>query len=204
MKPPRLFPSLLAAALLIAACGEAPPEKKAEAPVPAKPEALKISHFYASVGVVNEGEPVTICYGVENADEVELSPNIKAIKPGRNRCFSHTPKKSGTIKLIARGGGAEATEELVLQVRKAAPKPAEHPHLITMFLASEPKVGKGQPVTLCYGVEGAETVKIDPPVAELEPVSRCFSTRITETTTFTVTATAGSRRDERQVTVVAE
>ena len=204
MKLPRLFSSLLPLALLLTSCSEAPPETKPKPIAPAKTEPVKISHFYASVGVVSQGESVTICYGVENADEVELTPNIKAIKPGSNRCFSHTPKVSGTLKLTARGGGAEATEELVIQVKQTAPERKEQRHLITMFLASEPKVGKGQPVTLCYGIEGAETVKIDPPIAELEPTSRCFSTRITKTTTFTITATAGSRREERQVTVVAE
>jgi hypothetical protein len=43
------------------------------------------------------------------------------------------------------------------------------------FYASPPSVRLGQPATICYGVNAAESVRLDPPVEQLHPaVSHCF------------------------------
>jgi hypothetical protein len=46
---------------------------------------------------------------------------------------------------------------------------------ILAFYASPPNVRSGEPSTICYGVNAAQTVRIDPPVAELHPApSHCL------------------------------
>ena len=86
-------------------CGGPAPEAAPEAPAPALP--VKVLQFYASPGVVNAGEDVQICYGVEGADRVEMKPHVRDLKPGSNRCFSFAPKRSTTYSLTARGAGGE-------------------------------------------------------------------------------------------------
>src|SRR5690242_12743587 len=69
--------------------------------------------------------------------------------------------------------------------RKAAPANVT----ITQFYAPQPMVPKGMHGQLCYGVEGAKSVGIDPPVEQLWPaVSRCFEISPKGKTTYTLTA----------------
>ena len=46
---------------------------------------------------------------------------------------------------------------------------------ILNFYATPPTVHSGQKATICYGVNAAETVRLDPPVEQLHPaLSHCF------------------------------
>ena len=46
---------------------------------------------------------------------------------------------------------------------------------ITQFYTSTPKVSQGEQATICYGVENAASVRIEPAVDELHPaIARCF------------------------------
>ena len=50
-------------------------------------------------------------------------------------------------------------------------------------------VPKGDKTLLCYGVEGAQTVRVEPPVEKLAPaLTRCFEATPERTTTYTLTA----------------
>jgi hypothetical protein len=60
---------------------------------------------------------------------------------------------------------------------------------ITQFYASPPAVPKGDKALLCYGVEGAAAVRVEPPVEKLNPsLSRCIEVTPQATTTYTLTA----------------
>ncbi len=193
---------LCAAVALMPACSPSPaPEQPRPAPKAAVPEPVRITQFYASPPEVTRGENVTVCYGVVGADAVKLEPNVKALKPGRNRCFTFAPAASGTYRLTATGPGGEASEELSIRVRRPV-RTVRRKAVLGAFVASAESVPKGGRVTLCYSVDEAASVAIDPPVQQLEPVSRCFTIRIDKTTTFTLTATAPDGRKERkQLTV---
>jgi hypothetical protein len=184
------------------------PEERRPPPAPAKPVAAtpapKILHFYAHPGLSAPGEPVLLCYGVEDATEVSIEPRVRELRPSYNRCFSITAQKSTTYRLTATGpGGTAAAEVSIVVQRAAAPRAAPgEGRLLEQLLASHQEVQPGQPVTLCYIVTDAVAVELDPPVARLRPVSSCFSVTLSETTTFTVTATDAARRTQsRQVTV---
>jgi hypothetical protein len=60
---------------------------------------------------------------------------------------------------------------------------------IVQFYARESAVPKGEKTMLCYGVENAKTVRIDPPVDRVWPaISRCFDIAPSAATTYTLTA----------------
>lgn len=201
-RPTELF--IVGALLALAGCEEEPPSASVAPAAPAETQPVPpvILQFYASPAAVPQGETTTLCYGVENADTVVLEPNIKAIKPGLNRCFVFAPRKGGVIKLTAAGPGGEAHREVAIEVVRAAEKVTKDiGDLVTVFAASQNSVPKGMSVTLCYAVEGADSVKIDPPVIELEPAARCFTTRVDRTTTYKITATNGGRLHSKSVEV---
>lgn len=74
---------------------------------------------------------------------------------------------------------------------------------ITQFYASPPAVPKGEKTLLCYGVEAATAVRVDPPVEKLSPaLSRCFEVTPAATTTYTLTAESpGAASSSQSVTI---
>lgn len=65
------------------------------------------------------------------------------------------------------------------------------------FYATPGTIRHGESAQLCYGVSNANTVALDPPVAEMWPsVSRCFDISPKKTTKYTLTAT--SKQGETQ------
>ena len=72
---------------------------------------------------------------------------------------------------------------------KSAPEPTASRAKITQFYASPPVVAKGDKTLLCYGVEGAKAVRIEPAVEQLSPaLTRCFEVKPEKTTSYTLTA----------------
>jgi len=64
--------------------------------------------------------------------------------------------------------------------------------LFSTFSADSGLLKRGQHTQLCYGVENAKSIKIDPPIAELKPTYRnCLEIAPTKTTTYTITAEDG-------------
>jgi len=60
---------------------------------------------------------------------------------------------------------------------------------ITQFYVSPTQIGKGQRALVCYGVEGAAKVQLEPAVEPVRPaLSRCIEVRPNTTATYTLTA----------------
>jgi len=75
--------------------------------------------------------------------------------------------------------------------KKAAPPVAAK---ITSFYASPPAIHKGEEALLCYGVEDAKWVKLDPPLEKLTPsFTRCFTVKPEKTTHYTLSVEGASR-----------
>lgn len=89
---------------------------------------------------------------------------------------------------------------------EAPKKPAETkssgvPAKILNFYASPATMEKGSDVLLCYGVEGASWVKLDPPVEQLTPaLSRCFQVKPEATTEYTLSVEGASQKTTVTVT----
>jgi hypothetical protein len=61
------------------------------------------------------------------------------------------------------------------------------------FYASSGTVRRGQKATICYGVNAAESVRLDPPVEQLHPaLSNCFQVAPRHDTEYKLTAVDGA------------
>ena len=75
---------------------------------------------------------------------------------------------------------------------RAAPNPPAGLR-ITQFYADRGEIVKGEHAIVCYGVQDAATVRLDPPVEELKPaMNRCFSVTPVTATTYRLIATSAS------------
>jgi hypothetical protein len=85
---------------------------------------------------------------------------------------------------LALTGCSSPPPQKVEKPAEAAPAPK-----ITQFYASPPEIGKGQRAQLCYGVEGAAKVELEPAVEAVWPaLSRCLEVRPNVSVTYTLTA----------------
>lgn len=205
---------LAVAALALASCGGGGrgPEPAAKREVkPAAPP--KIVQFYVSPPAVARGERALLCYGVEDAEAVRIEPEVEPLKPSLSRCVEVTPKQTTTYTLTAEGKGGRTTASLSLNVdRNAVPKtaarapagPAESTGPSIASFRAEKKNGPGDPVTLlCYEVEGAEAVQIEPAVMPRSGALRgCLGVAPEQPTTYFLTAFgSGGRSARRAITV---
>jgi len=86
---------------------------------------------------------------------------------------------------------------------KPDPPPAAGPVRITELYTSASNIAKGEKVLLCYGVENARTVWLEPPRRELSAaLARCVEVEPAATTTYTLTAEgAGGQSATRSLTL---
>ena len=96
------------------------------APVAGNPGPARILQFYASVGAVLPGEKALICYGVENARHVRISPWMAGVTPSLKRCLEVFPDHTTHYTILAEGyDGGVVTRSLTLPVaaEPTAPDP---------------------------------------------------------------------------------
>jgi hypothetical protein len=92
--------------------------------VAAHPEHVRILQFYASVGVLAPGQTALLCYGVENAKSVKISPNVPGIYPSPNRCVQIVPKHTTHYTILAEGfDGRVEAKSFTLPVAATPPRP---------------------------------------------------------------------------------
>lgn len=153
---------------------------------------------------------MTICYGVENAVSLILDPPVEELTPSINRCFEAPVPRETEFKLTVRGaGGDEATASFTVAVSKDAggPPRAESPStgpVIASFTAEPSQISSGAPpVKLCYQAANAQSVTVEPKVADLGgALMGCFYAPTEKTTTYALTAHgAGGSQDVKRVTV---
>ncbi|HWC98369.1 MAG TPA: hypothetical protein VG456_16535 [Candidatus Sulfopaludibacter sp.] len=91
--------------------------------IPARGGPVRILRFYASVGVVLNGESAELCYGVENARSVRMSPPLPGLYPSARRCLEVVPEHTTHYTILAEGyDGKIAMQSLTLPVQ-TAPEP---------------------------------------------------------------------------------
>ena len=67
-------------------------------------ESVRITQFYATMAALPRGESAQLCYEVENAAAVRITPMIENIWPSLSRCVSITPTATSTFTLISENG----------------------------------------------------------------------------------------------------
>ena len=79
--------------------------------------AVRILTFYATPGVVPEGDRTLLCYGVENASSVRIEPPVEDLHPALSRCFWVKPERTTTYRLRAESAdGTKASLSLTVRV----------------------------------------------------------------------------------------
>jgi len=184
----------LPAICLLAACS-----RNSESQAPVKTAAPpKITQFYASPAEVARGEKTLLCYGVENAKTVWLSPPGRELSAALSRCIDVEPAAATTYTLRAEGDGGSAKQDGTVTIGAAKPAPAKIKEVRVTSLS----IKRGEAVSICYAVSNATTVRIEPATTPSERDPTCGIAHPVRTTTYTVTATgAGGDRDQERVTV---
>jgi hypothetical protein len=164
---------------------------------------LQILQFYARDGVVLEGQPTVICYGVLNARAIHLDPPIEQLTPSLNRCIDAAPEHDTRYTLTAQGErGDSLSSSFEIQVK---PNPADTPR-ITYFRAGKPRFEDGHYLfRVEWGQENGQLISIDPPVFPAlhgAPFGQ-FYVAPKETTTYTLVVT-GKRGHKTTRSLIVE
>jgi hypothetical protein len=86
---------------------------------------VRILQFYATVGAVAPGETAQLCYGVENAKSVWISPGVPDVYPSPGHCLNVVPDHTTHYTMLAEGfDGAVAVRSLTLPVATVPPQPS--------------------------------------------------------------------------------
>jgi hypothetical protein len=168
-----------------------------QAPPRSRPEPVRITQFYATSPKLPRGEKELLCYGVENAKTVWLSPPRQELTASAARCVEVSPSSTTTYTLNAAGtDGQPITQDLTVDVGSPRTR-------IVEVKVSTLELGRGENLSICYRVENAQSVEIQP--IHFRGGSRpntCTVTTPHETTTYVVTAIgADGDKDEERVTV---
>lgn len=197
---------ILAGLLSAAGCSN---NKVAGKPAAAPKAPPRITQFYPSPEAIAPGETVLLCYGVENADQVQMAPPVENVKPVLSRCVPAKPKQTTTYTLTATGAGGTlaATVTVTVSGRVKTGREGEQPKPSSLSFFADHKIVKpGQPVTLCYQAGEASKVEITPRTGGVPlPANGCITERPANTTKFLLSAEfAGGRRETQQVEVRVE
>ena len=125
----RLSSRVVAAVLLLAAVWALGPRRESGhgawiRPVGGPPGPVRILQFYASVGTLQVGEKAKLCYGVENAKSVSISPMLPGVVPAASRCLEIVPERTTHYTILAEGfDGNIATRFFTLVVQTVPPAP---------------------------------------------------------------------------------
>jgi len=92
-------------------------------PAAAPPGRAKILQFYAREGALPRGDATLLCYGVENARAVRITPLAEALTPAFSRCVEVKPEQTTHYTLVAEGhDGTAVTRSFTVQVLPPAPR----------------------------------------------------------------------------------
>jgi type IV pilus biogenesis protein CpaD/CtpE len=183
-----------AAAAACALCGcSRPPSQPASKPASHAPP-VRITQFYATPPQLSRGEKGLLCYGVENAKSVWLSPPRRELSAALSRCIDIEPAQTTTYTLTAEGDGRTARQDVTVTMGAAKA------HIVEVRVSSL-DIKAGDPVSICYKVANARSVRVEPVLSPSE-TPNCGIAHPSRTTTYTVTATgAAGDQDHERVTV---
>jgi len=169
---------------------------RAEKPAVKQVEAVRITQFYLSQPSVSRGQQALLCYGVENAKTVRLDPPRQELSAALARCVEVSPAATTTYTLTAVGeDGKAVTQSLTVTVGPARAK-------ILNVNVSSLEVKPGDLVNICYTVENARTVTIEPLRFNGSKSKGCVSDQPRKPTTYVISAVgAGGEKDQERVTV---
>jgi hypothetical protein len=91
------------------------------------PGPVRILQFYANVGTIKAGEKAQLCYGVENARSVLISPPVAGTAPVSKRCVEIVPLHTTHYTILAEGfDGRVVVKSFTLAVDRSTAGPSRH------------------------------------------------------------------------------
>jgi hypothetical protein len=155
--------------------------------------AVKIVQFYARAADMIDGERNLICYGVRNAKALRLDPPVESVSPALVRCFWVEPRQDTTYRLVAEGFDGKHDEiSFSVKVRPAPP-------VFRLMAVSDKAIPPGEVVTVCYGVEHATAVRLDPIGWKLPAVVKnCIRFYPKQTLDYALVASGAAGLEERE------
>ena len=153
--------------------------------------------------VVDDGT-AQLCFRLKDASSAQLDPGARTLAAGsEEQCVSVRPLKTTTYTLKAfNSEGEEAKDNTTITVIRS-PK-------ILEFLVDPKQITRGTTVSLCFRVEDASSVNIEPRITKPRPASNgekvCVQHQPKATTTYTLTAfgEGGLQPATRQDTVTVD
>lgn len=179
----------VATAALAALSGCSHPAPKAEKP--------KITEFKANPSFLATGIQGKLCYGVENASHIELTPKVEDILPASERCIDITPKATTVYTLTAFGTDSTAGEDRQQVEVKVGPPPPR----ISDLKANSTQVRRGALVRVCFKVQNAKSIDGKP--GKLNRRTNCLTDYPKKTTTYRISA-HGDEKEEDSGTVTVK
>jgi hypothetical protein len=175
---------------VVTSCSRPAPQPPPQAAAP-----VRITQFYATLPQLARGEKELLCYGVENAKTVWLSPPRRELSAALSRCVDVEPAETTTYTLTAEGPSGTVSQQVTVTLGAAKAK-------IIEVRVSSLEVKAGNPVSICYKVANAKSVRIEPRIPPSANSPGCGVDNPKRTTTYTVTATGASGdQDQERVTV---
>ncbi len=193
--------SLLAIALFIFMIRMVPalfrgaPAKPA-APPPA-PERVRITQFYAASPAIGLGDKTKLCYGVENAKTLALTPPVEQVWPALTRCFDVAPSRTTSYMLTADDGqGKSVSETAKIEVGPPRPK-------LVDISVNKLEVAPGEQVVVCFKARNATKYEARglKPISVSGPEHGCFADNPRKTTNYLVRVTGPGGEDSEKITV---
>jgi hypothetical protein len=159
-----------------------------------KPSPVKITQFYASDRKIPRGVTGKLCYGVESAEKVELSPAVEVVWPSPVRCLDISPDRNTTYTLTATGADGSKASKTVDVVVGAAP-----PRIYDLSVNSA-QVHPGEQIVVCFKAENTKSFKAGP--GHFDKMRNCITDKPMKTTVYKITATGSDNQiDTGTVTV---
>ena len=181
--------------VFVAACVAGSCSRPAPQSAPKEAAPVRITQFYATLPQLARGEKELLCYGVENAKKVWLSPPRRELSAALSRCVDVDPAETTTYTLTAEGDSGTASKDVTVTLGAARAK-------IIEVRVSALDVKIGNPVSICYKVSNAKSVRIEPRTTPSATSPNCGIDNPKRTTTYTVTAIGASGdQDQERVTV---
>jgi hypothetical protein len=105
-------------------------------PLSAHPGPVRILRFYATAGTLEPGQKAELCYSVENAKMIRISPAVPSAFPSRGRCIDIRPEHTTHYTLQAEGfDGTVAMRSITLAVQDEPIGPSPVLHVASIELA---------------------------------------------------------------------
>ena len=153
----------------------------------------QIIRFEANPVSIKPGEQTTLSWATNGANTVSIS-GVGSVTPNGSTTVS--PSQTTTYTLTATSSdGKSVTAPLTVTVATG-----NIPQVV-VFVATPQNIDAGSSTKLCWQVNGATNISIDPGVGSNLNANDCATVSPTQTTTYTLTATNASGQIQASATI---